>query len=755
MGESLRARVRWRFAAAILAMLALSACATTRAPDVSARPWMNRALDPDQRADLVLAEMTLDEKIALLHGPMAVRLGPLAPALPRDAVPSAGYIRGIPRLGIPPLRETDAGIGVANPRGVRKGDGATSLPSGLAVAATWSPDAAFAVGSVIGREARDKGFSVVLGGAANLVREPRGGRNFEYPGEDPLLGGMIAGHAIRGVQSENVISTTKHFALNAQETGRQVLSADIDKAAFRESDLLLFEIALEIGDPGAVMCAYNRINGDYACGDDALLNKVLKRDWGFKGWVLSDWGAVHDAGAVLGGLDQESGQQVDPEVYFDKPLRTAVAAGRAPKSRIDDMAHRILRTMFRVGVVDDPPTPGGASDYKANGQLAQHAAEESIVLLKNEGGKDGGGLLPLGPGVRSIAVIGGHADKGVLSGGGSSQVLPAGGPALTETVSYPGLPPSLATKLFQPTAPLDALRAALPSADVRFADGADVKAAAALAESSDAAIIFATQWSTEFIDTPGGLALQDNQDILIDAVAKANPHTVVVLETGGPVLMPWLPYVPAVLEAWYPGTSGAPAIARVLTGVTDPAGRLPITFPASVDQLPHPVLPGSDLKPGTDGKLAPFSVAYTEGADVGYRWFDKRGLKPLFAFGHGLSYTSFVYGGLAVRGGEALSVSFDVTNAGKRAGSEVAQIYIRPPQKGEAIRLGGFAKITLGPGETRRVTVTVDPRLLAHFDASAGAWRIHPGAYEVRVGRSAVATELRGSTKMEGRRLMP
>ena len=731
------------------AALALSAC-VSGTPSFDGPPWMNPALDSDQRAQFVLAEMTLDEKISLLHGILARRFRADSPPLPGDAVPGAGYIPGNPRLGIPPLRETDAGIGVTNPAEVRAGDGATALPSVLAVAATWNPEIAYAGGAIVGSEARAKGFNVLLGGSANLVREPRNGRNFEYPGEDPLLGGVIAGEAIRGSQDQGIISTTKHYAINSQETGRHVLSANIEEAAFRESDLLLFEIALEIGDPGAVMCAYNRINGTYACENAFILNEVLKGDWEYPGWVLSDWGAVHSTvDAALNGLDQQSGEQLDAEIYFGAPLKVAVEAGLVTRARLDDMVHRILRTMFRSGVVDRPPTPGGASDFAANAAVTQRAAEEAIVLLRNERR-----LLPLSDRVGSVAVIGGHADQGVLSGGGSSQVWPVGGPAVAIPVDVPGVPRTFSQIVFHPSAPLEAIREALPGADVRFADGSDHRAAAALAAGADVAIVFATQWATEFVDLPG-LHLPDDQDALIAAVAAANPRTVVVLETGGPVFMPWLEDVAAVLQAWYPGTRGAEAIANVLVGEVNPSGRLPVTFPRSLDQLPHPELPGSTLALGPRNSPLPFEVDYIEGADVGYRWFEKHGLAPLFAFGHGLSYTTFAYGGLAVSGGRELTVSFDLTNTGERMGAETAQVYVRPPQDREALRLAGWRKVQLSPGESRRVTVTVDPRLLAHFDTSNHQWRIEAGRYEVSVRRSVATIELSGGVRMNAQSFDP
>jgi beta-glucosidase len=405
--------------------------------------------------------------------------------------------------------------------------------------------------------------------------------------------------------------------------------------------------------------------------------------------------------------------------------------------------------MFRVGLTDAPPEPR-PSDYDAHAAVTEAAAEEAVVLLKNDGG-----LLPLDARVGSIAVIGGHADIGVMSGGGSSQVWPVGGPAASLPQAVQGMPPQFANLVIHPGSPLDALHAALPNTEVTFADGSDTRAAAAAAARADVAIVFATQWATEFVDVGTSLDLPDGQDALVAAVVAANPRTVVVLQTGGPVFMPWIDDVPATLEAWYPGTRGGQAIADVLTGAVNPSGRLPVTFPASLDQLPHPVLPGSDLPLGPDNALAPFDVDYHEGADVGYRWFDAQGHAPLFAFGHGLSYTSFAYDGLSIDAGRTLSVSFDLTNTGARAGSEAAQLYVRPPQGGEAIRLAGFAKVELAPGETRRVTIEADRRLLARFDVDADAWRRDAGVYQVVVGRSAVDAALTGEARMQAARFAP
>lgn len=715
------------------------------------QPWMNKALSPDARAELLIAELTLDEMISLVHGPMPA----LVSSPPADAAMGAGYIPGVERLGIPPLNETDASLGIANPRKVRPGDGATGLPSGLALASTWDPELAYAAGVMVGSEARDKGFNVLLGGGANLTREPRCGRNFEYLGEDPLLAGVLAGEAIRGAQSNDIVCTLKHFALNDQETCRHVVDARIDEGPLRESDLLAFQIAIERGDPGSVMCAYNRVNGEWAGENDFLLNQVLKADWAYPGWVMSDWGAVHTtAKAALAGLDQESGEQLDKQVFFGELLKEAVQQGEVPFERLANMVHRILRSLIAHGVFDRPAERRD-TDYEANAKVAQAAAEAGIVLLKNDG------VLPLS-GVRKVAVIGAHADVGVLSGGGSSQVIAPGEQGLEIPVTM-GPSSAFSRITYHPSAPLAALRGLLGNVAVTYDAGTDPVTAADAARDADVAIVFADQWCTEAEDLPT-LSLPGDQDALIAAVAATGVKTVVVLETGTPVLTPWLDDVAALLQAWYPGVRGGEAIARVLTGEVNPSGRLPISFPRSTEDLVRPQIPGMIFGPPVEGKTIPtsfpgvqqhkgrFSVEHPEGADVGYRWFARAGKPTQFPFGFGLSYSPFAYSGLSVEGGETLTVSFEVTNAGDRAGIDTPQVYATV---GGGPRLIGWSRVALKPGETQRVTVTADPRLVASYDVGLPGWRIAAGKVEVAVGTSAETMTLRGAATLAARALKP
>jgi beta-glucosidase len=718
--------MRLRHLTLVAALTAAFPLFATAADTPAQQPWMNRSLSADQRAELAVKAMTRQEKLRWVFGYFGTAFAPKGTTPPKGSIPfSAGFVPGNPRLGLPDLQETDAGLGVATQATPTPRE-RTQLPSGLATASTWDTQIAYAGGAMIGSEARASGFNVMLAGGVNLMRDPRNGRNFEYAGEDPLLAGTIVGHAVKGIESNHVISTVKHYALNDQETGRNELDVRIDKAASRMSDLLAMQLALEQSDAGSVMCSYNRVYGTYACENDYLLNEVLKKDWGFKGYVMSDWGATHSTvEAANHGLDRESGQEFDKSPYFGGALEEAVKNGHVSEARLDDMATRIVRAMFAKGVVDNPVAQGGTIDFAKNGAVSRATAEEGAVLLKNDNK-----VLPLSKDVKSIAIIGGHADVGVLSGGGSSQVYPVGGNAVPglEPKSWPG------PVVYHPSSPLRAIKALAPDAKVVYDDGTDPARAARVAAQADVALVFATQWIGEANDATS-LALPDNQDKLIDSVAGANARTVVVLETGGPVAMPWVAKTPAVLEAWYPGTSGGEAIARVLFGVVNPSGHLPATFPVSELQLPRPKLDGDPKQPDQQ-----FTVDYKEGAAVGYKWFDKQGLSPLFPFGHGLSYTTFSYAGLAsqVKDGR-LHVRFKVTNTGTVAGKDVPQVYVSPlATKWEAPkRLAGWDKVALQPGESKEVDVVVEPRILGMFDEKSKTWRIAKGKYKVVLAEDA------------------
>lgn len=683
-----------------------------------------------ERAAAIVARMNVGEKATLTHGPMAVPIfGPQN--LPADVVPGAGYIAGIPRLGVPSLRETDASLGIGWAGGLRK-DGATALPSGLAMASSWNPSLLRAGGAMIGAEARAKGFNVLLAGGANLMRDPRNGRTFEYLSEDPLLSGTLVGNAIAGVQSNHIISTIKHFALNGQETVRKFVDVDIADGSARESDLLAFQIGIEIGRPGAVMCGYNKVNGHSACDNSWLLNDVLKRDWRYPGFVMSDWGAVPSLSAAVNGLDQQSGEQLDVKVWFAAPL--AQAAGSDPKvqSRLDDMNRRIITSMFEQGLDKYPAPPGGVIDVKAHHAVAMEVAQQGMVLLRNERG-----VLPLAKTAKRIAVIGGFADLGVLSGAGSSQVHDERGPAVQVADGNHGPFSGMVSQQYHRSPPLDAIRAIAPNAKVTFNNGDYLSEAIADARSADVVIIFATKWATEGFDV-ADLSLPKGQDQLIDAVASANSNTIVVLETGNPIQMPWLSKTAAVLEAWYPGAEGGPAIASVLFGDFNPSGRLPISFPANVDQLPRPKIDGygqvpatflGDVPAGTPPIHANFNL---EGSDVGYRWFARERKRTLFPFGFGLSYSSFSHDNLRVDG---MKASFIVKNKSSVAGAHVAQLYLVSRGGTAKLRLAGFQRTTLAPGAAAAISLEIDPRILA--DWQGGQWVIASGDYGFALGDNA------------------
>src|ERR1700722_9747504 len=705
--------------AAVLGLFVALGAANAAGP----HPWMDTSLSPDQRAGLVLKEMTLDEKIDLMHGQ---GMPGWARPMPRTYLGNqgAGFILGIPRLGIPQVEMSDAAYGVR--MSAQNGRYSTALPANIAAAASWDPDAACEYGALIGRELRAQGYNMTLGGGVNLTREPRDGRTFEYQGEDPLLAGTLVGNRIKCEQAQHVIGDIKHYVMNDQESGRDEVDVIISKRAMQETDLLAFHIGIDIGQPAAVMCSYNAINGDYACQNKYILTDVLKKDWAFKGFVISDWGGTHSTvQASAAGLDHE--QPMDD--FYGEKLKQAVQAGTVPMAQLDDHVHRILRSMFLVGLFDFP-TQKSVVDVEGGLATARRIAEQSIVLLKNKGT-----VLPIDrAAVHSIAVIGPHADTGMISGGGSAQVDPPGQPAAPWQ-----------SKGWFPTSPLKAVGAADLTAKVSFDSGADPATAAALARQSDVAIVFAYQWMSEGTDLPS-LSLPENQDALIEQVAAANPKTIVVLETGTAVTMPWVDKVGGVMEAWYAGSKGADAVANLLFGDVNPSAKLPITFPRSEADLPHPELvkppgrgedAGAKVKP-EDAKPI-FSVHYDEGLKVGYKWYDAENKPVLFPFGYGLSYTSYEYSDLKVTSGQEPTVSFTVKNAGTRAGAEIAEVYVAlPAAAGEPPkRLAGWSKLQLKAGESREVSVAINPRELSIFDESSNAWKQLPGHYTFMVGGSS------------------
>lgn len=699
----------------------------------------------DLRARETEQKMTDNERFSLL-----VSLIGAIPTIgiPRDSrIPaevrnmSAGYTPGIPRLGIPPLQSSDASMGVTNP-GYRPDDkGATAFPASIAVGSSFNPALAREGGAAIGREARIRGFNVMLAGGINLARDVRNGRNFEYYSEDPWLSAILGAEAVSGIQGEGVISTLKHYTLNNNETNRHWLDAIIDPDALRESDLLAFQIAIERSQPGAIMSGYNKINGDYASGNALLLNGILKGDWGYKGYVMSDWGAVPSWDYALKGLDQESGIQIDVKQWgseaFTDALRKAYAEGKLPKERLSDMVQRILRSAYAVGIDKWEAAP--VVDMAKSNEIALEAARQGIVLLKNEN------VLPIPADKRQkIAVIGGYAHLGVPTGTGSGAVLPVGGYAAIVPIGGAGMMGGSRNLFLLPSSPLAALKQLLPNAEFEFDPGYTPAEAALLAHRSDLVIAFGIRVEGEGFDLPD-LSLPWGQDTVIDAVASANPNTIVVLETGNPVSMPWRDKVRGIVEAWYPGQAGGQAIAEVLTGRVNPSGRLPITFPVDLDQTPRPKLSGLGTPWGT-----PTTIRYDEGADVGYRWYAKQGAKPMYPFGYGLSYTSFGYSNLKIAGGDTIVATFTLTNTGKMTGADVPQLYLTEAPDERRMRLLGFQRVELAPGESREITLTAEPRLLARFDGKASQWRITEGVHRIALGGSADDLALVGSANLSG-----
>jgi len=688
---------------------------------------------PDVRADYLVSQMTQGEKAQLVHGGVTTS-NPVTP------LGAAGWVPGIPRLNIPDLYLADGSVGVGN--GVGQ---ATALPSSIASAASWDVNEAYKYGKVIGGELSAYGINVNLGGNINLIgREPRDGRTFETKGEDPILAGKITAAHLKAIQDQYVIACIKHFSFNDQETGRGQANVLIDDRSGRESDLLAFEIGAQDSGVQSVMCSYNLLNGTYACENPYLLTAVLKGDWAFPGFVMSDWWATHStAAAANAGLDQEQPN----DTYFGN-FAQAVQSGQVPQTRLDNMVHRILRAMFAAGVFDHPASPH-AVDVTDDDAIAQEAEEQGAVLLANNG------LLPLnGSALSSIAIIGSHADIGVLSGGGSAQVTPNGGPALTEGNPCP---PCWATVIWDPSSPMTAIQAKAAGATVQFNDGTNASTAATLAASSNVAIVFVSQWASEGMDIPS-LNFTDvihatpiDQDALVAAVAAGNPRTIVVMENGGAQVMPWLNQVAAVLEAWYPGERGGQAIANILFGSVNPSGKLPITFPASVNDLPRPTI----AAPPDSTTI--FNVDYTiDGFNVGYKWFDTQNLTPLFPFGFGLSYTTFSISNAQLTANLSSSnpnfqVSFNLTNTGSVAGAEVAQVYLGlPAATGEPPkRLVGWQKVLLQPGQTQNVTIEVDENdsshPLSYWDVNSLEWQVADGDYSVYLGNSSRNVTLVGT----------
>lgn len=805
------------------------------------------------RVDLLLANMTLEEKISLLHG----TIDPTGEA-------GAGYVPGVPRLGIPPMRLTDG------PAGIRTRHPATALPAPVALAASFDTELAYRYGYVMGLEGRARRHEVLLAPMVNIVRVPEAGRNFETFSEDPLLSAQMVAAEVRGIQAAGLMATVKHYAANNFENDRMRVNVVVDERALREIYLPGFEAAVRAG-VAAVMCAYNQVNGAYACENETLLTDILRNEWGFEGWVMTDWFAGHSLASLQRGLDQEmpgytipfstAGMPLAPAAFADS-LQAAVRSGRIDEAYVDRAVRRILVQMERFGLLQEEAAPAPEIDREAHATVAREVAEAGAVLLRNANQ-----TLPLREyDLQHLVVIGPTAMRPLIGGGGSSRVRPfyttsvvdalrqlAGSQAQIRYVpgidldgeavptsalqtpnGQPGLQrqdpegvtqvdaqldftgkralppgsqwtwtgvltaptkgiyelklqtaggvgilsidgqPVLRTGMFFSDASLiptaDALENAtyrvqleagqrlsltvqvlgrmpslpfLPagqdSLQVRLAwvtperRAAFLKEAAEAALAAHAAVVFVYEEGTEGRDR-STLALHPDQDALVAAVAAANPRTTVVLQVGAPVLMPWADRVGALLLMWYPGQEGGWATANVLLGRTNPAGRLPVTFPRRAEDAPTAL---ATRYPGVD-----LTAHYDEGIFVGYRWYDAQQIDPLFPFGHGLSYTTFAYENLRVEPeGEGFVVRFVVRNTGNRAGSDVPQIYLGPPENppvSMAVRqLVGFQRVTLAPNASKEVVLRVDSRALSYWSVEAHAWVKAMGRRPLYVGASS------------------
>jgi len=634
------------------------------------------------RAEDIVADMTFDEQLALVHGEYGQYVGNLAAAGP------------LPALGL------DDG-----PAGVARFSGVTAFPAPITLAATWDRALVRRWGSAMGAEQRGKGVAVQLGPMMNMARVPLAGRNFESFGEDPYLASELAAEDVRGIQENGVVATAKHFVGNEQETNRETENSVIDERTLHEVYYAPFEASVAAG-VGAVMCSYNRLNGTYACENPQALSD-LRNTLGFSGWVMSDWTATHSGlTAAAAGLDQEmpTASYFGSGVFSSEPDLLAA------------MATRVVTSLVRVGVVDDPPTLDSSSTVSTEEHVAValEGATSSITLLKNENG-----ALPLEKGSIAIAVFGTAGDLSPLSGGGGSALVTA---------------PYVAS-------PYAAIGAASDGDTVSYSPGeSDPETAATVAADSDAVVVVLAVESSEFTDRTS-LSLTTAQNALVTAVAQANPRTIVVLNTPGAVLMPWLDSVAGVVAAWYPGQENGTALASVLFGDTNPSGKLPVTFPADTTTLPAPG--------------ASSTVTYSEGLAIGHRYFDANDLDPLFEFGFGLSYTTFAYDKLELTAGTepgAVDVAFELQNTGEIAGTEVAQVYLTfPAAAGEPPRvLRGFERVTLAAGAKRTVHVELPARAFGCWNPTAHARFAPSGAYTIAVGSSSRKLPLHASLDVVG-----
>lgn len=716
----------------------------------------------EARVEDALSKMTLEEKVAMLH------------AQSKFSSP------GVPRLGIPEFWTTDG------PHGIRPevkwdewdqagwtNDSIIAYPALTALSATWNKKMSWNYGKALGEEARYRKKDILLGPGVNIYRTPLNGRNFEYMGEDPYLSSKMVVPYIKGVQANGVAACVKHYALNNQEQFRHTSNVIIDDRTLYEIYLPAFKAAVQEGDTWSIMGAYDMYKNQYASQNQYLLNDILKKEWGFKGVVISDWGAVNDTKqAIMNGLDMEFGSWTNglsegtsnayDNYYLAHPYLKLIKSGEVGTKELDDKVRRILRLAFLTTMNKNKPFGNIASEeHRA---IAKEIGEEGIVLLKNQKN-----VLPINVAkTKKIAVIGENAIKMMTVGGGSSSL-----------------------KVKYETLPLDGIKARFgKNAEVTYARGyvGDVtgeyngvktgrdltekrsqaeltKEAVELAKNSDFVIFVGGLNKSDFQDSEGNdrkdMGLPYHQDELISALAKANKNFTVVLVSGNAVEMPWVKEVPSIVQAWYLGSESGHAIASVLAGYANPSGKLPFTFPVKLeDNSAHQL----GEYPGNKEELAqgkgkdqqnPINIKYNEGIFVGYRWHDTKNIKPLFSFGHGLSYTTFEIGQAkadkaVITEDETITFTIPVKNTGKRAGAEVVQLYIRDVKSSlprPLKELKGFEKIYLNPGEQKEVTITIDKSALSFFDPVKHDWVAEPGDFEALIGNSsdAIKTKIKFS----------
>ncbi len=704
-------------------------------------PWMDGSLSPRERAEKLVAAMTLDQKIQQLHGNMETIdiYGLSAKATTKEEMDRLAaqirierHVKAIEELGIPRFRITNGPVGVG------MGDGtpsppATSLPMTIALAAGFDPELAYAYGDLIGSETATLGQHVLEGPGVCIERTAIAGRNFEYFSEDPYLSGVMGVEVTKAIQAHDVIAMAKHYVVNDQEYERFRTSIEVDEDVLREIYLLPFEMVIKDAKIAAVMSAYNRVRGVYATENRYTLTTILREEWGWEGYVQSDfWSCRSCAASLNAGMDHE---MPDAKWLNETNVKNALYDHSLEIQTVDRALVRRFTQMFRFGQFERPYNPG-VIDAKGHGAISRKIGEQLAVLLKNEGG-----LLPLDPKTAGKILIVGQAeyvDDACQGGGGSSKVDP-----LYTVPPVQGMQDVLAEL------GSDATVSKVTVAN----DLSNLDAAAAAVKAADTVILMAGVVATEGMDRPSGDMFHD-QNRMLDALLGLNARTVVVLKDSSPVLMPWIDKAPAILEAWNQGTEDGHVVADLLFGVVNPGGKVPTTYPASEkDTLYYndPV-----RYPGTDEGGGFPVIRYTEGRQVGYRWFQSQGIKPLFPFGFGLSYTTFELSDLAVSGagigagidGTApITVAFTVTNTGPVAGAEVGQVYLGIPVKGQPPkRLVGFKKVHLEPGQSQRVSIVIDPAATNHplsvWDYCVQGFVVKPGEYTVYAGNSSDNTPL-------------